>query len=646
LYYRVNNIDREWARTIHPDNLFQQARNSLALQGSAFSGHLDTQNDPREMMCAVPVLHRITETKYGLARYAMIGYSRKSCYDAGIRTMILAPVVREVARWYYDLPSTRSKASNDLFGMPRFENDSSIVVFPVHCDKSVGLSPFIDGIIKMQATFALTKEQSVALCYHVVTNESPFYFWETVREYIVGANNMEALVSSMSPVELGLDFHNRIWHHIKSPRINNPPKRHQPHNGIKPDDEKIRSSIISLIKLTDALASLPSNECCKQFFHSKSIALLIRSTQKGGCHAAGPLTSQGLLHVLSCLGLIPIGLASWGEIAVDQPYLVERDILMNNGRADMYLSCLALSLSSTLSVAEQVNCKYSRYVEKKDNIRRDAIYKNQLVYSIDDSGLLVAFDGKQSHTIGLPAHHWADSRKERPVDSKFWLVPTKTKVKGANRVRNSKKKQKMEDPNEEILEELLPSWEQIVQCPDDIILAFPLNQYLGASVDEGPIPWKRILGKIRAQVVDNKRRITHQFGFYKKNGEYIEPPSTGNLFECVSDCINDGILRYLAENNRPLLAKKVFQMVESEAASEQSESRDWEGCQSNKRSGKTSDIRCRYYILYRSWHENKFKQPQKIAIVRFLARDAVVLAILNDKYLTEEKDWYLLHRDY
>jgi hypothetical protein len=65
--YRVDGIQNDWAKEIHEENLCQQVRNSLATADIAFGGHLDSQNDPRPLMCPVPVVHRIVETRIGPA---------------------------------------------------------------------------------------------------------------------------------------------------------------------------------------------------------------------------------------------------------------------------------------------------------------------------------------------------------------------------------------------------------------------------------------------------------------------------------------------------------------------------------------------------------------------------------------------------
>ena len=93
------------------------------------------------------------------------------------------------------------------------------------------------------------------------------------------------------------------------------PRRHQPHNGRRPPDIKIQQSIINLIQLSEQLYNLDKSECWKQYYHSKSIAILMKSPDNGGCYACGGLSSQTLLYTFACTGLIPISLTHWGELA-------------------------------------------------------------------------------------------------------------------------------------------------------------------------------------------------------------------------------------------------------------------------------------------------------------------------------------------
>lgn len=178
-YHRVDGIQKEWAQRIHPDNLMQQSRVSLSFSTSAFSGHLDSQNDPRYRMSPVPVIHRIVQTTAGPARLAKIGYSRKACYEAGNRRKLLEPIIRKVSKWYQDLPDRRKLVVDDLFHSMEWEESpghgASGVIFPPHCCKSVGLSPYIDGVIKLQNNYSLSRQHCIAICFNVVTSESPFY---------------------------------------------------------------------------------------------------------------------------------------------------------------------------------------------------------------------------------------------------------------------------------------------------------------------------------------------------------------------------------------------------------------------------------------------------------------------------------------
>ena len=117
---------------------------------------MDTQNNQRAFMSPVPVIHRILETPHGLARFARIGYSRKACYEAGLRRKLLEPIVREVSEWYRTLQSTRTTVNNRLYesgGGSGIVREEYGLVLPVHCCKTLGLSPFIDALVKMQAAF-------------------------------------------------------------------------------------------------------------------------------------------------------------------------------------------------------------------------------------------------------------------------------------------------------------------------------------------------------------------------------------------------------------------------------------------------------------------------------------------------------------
>ena len=140
---------------------------------------MDTQNDSRKLMSPVPVIHQIVNTPHGLARFARIGYSRKSCYEAGLRRKLFEPIVREVGGWYANLPPTRTLVNNDLFEAGKASGivcEDYGLVLPVHCCKTVGLSPFIDALVKLQTTYGFSRQHCIAVAYNVVTSERTFFF--------------------------------------------------------------------------------------------------------------------------------------------------------------------------------------------------------------------------------------------------------------------------------------------------------------------------------------------------------------------------------------------------------------------------------------------------------------------------------------
>ncbi len=90
---------------------------------------------------------------------------------------------------------------------------------------------------------------------------------------------------------------------------------------------------------------------------TSDVSILMEKVDKGGCFAAGPLTSQGLLHTMAALGLIPIKFANCGEVVKVPDFL--SDIGKNN-HCQRYLQSLALTLNISLAEAEQVTCKFRR----------------------------------------------------------------------------------------------------------------------------------------------------------------------------------------------------------------------------------------------------------------------------------------------
>jgi hypothetical protein len=208
----------------------------------------------------------------------------------------------------------------------------------------------------------------------------------------------------------------------------------------------------------------------------------------------------------------------------------------------------------------------------------------------------VEYDGENTRHLGIVAEQWNDRRMDRVVDKNYWLIPTSTRVKGRNRVCN-KKTNRIEDPEGDVLENLLPRMDQIVCCRDDIVLSLAIYHYLGNWHGEGPVPENRCFAHRKRIVKDGVVFQNFTFAFKDKVGEWVPLPPCDNFYECKSECIDDGILRYLADQHRQKLSEVVFGYVESEAGREQSNLRDFAFDRTGKRKSNL-DIRCQYYIFY------------------------------------------------
>ncbi len=293
-----------------------------------------------------------------MARLAKIGYSQRSCYSAGVRMKLLRPILQQIIFWYKAQPETRRIASNDLFTM-HSSMLHGCIVFPFHFSKTVGLSPFIDGVIKMQKRYNLTHTHCIGLCYNVLASNSLFYFWHTCQYYLLECDveEVEVIIKSTG-VDLGVLIHDKLWGFIVSNKLNHLPQRHQPCNNTKPSNEIVMTLIVNLIKLSYAMcAAVVDDHNHYMYFHSKAVSKLMEKVDTGGCCAAGPLTSQGLLHTMASLGLIPIKFANFGEVVKVPNFL--SDIEKNN-HCQKYLQSLALTLNISLAEAEQVTRKFRR----------------------------------------------------------------------------------------------------------------------------------------------------------------------------------------------------------------------------------------------------------------------------------------------
>jgi hypothetical protein len=323
-------------------------------------------------MSNVIIIHKMADCVGHVARLAKFGYSRRSCYSAGIRMKLLRPILQQIMSWYKAEPETRRIASNDLFTM----HSSTLhvcIVFPVHFSKTVGLSPFVDGVIKMQKRYSLTYAHSIGLCYNVLANNSSFYFWHTCQYYLLECNVEEVEVITKSTcVDLRVLFQDKLWGFIVSNDYNHLPQRHQPCNNTKPSNSIVKALIVNLIRLSLAMCdAIVDDHNHYVYFHSKAVSILMEKVDKGGCFAAGPLTSQGLLHMMAALGLIPIKFANCGE-GVKVPNFLAN--IEKNNHCEKYLQSLALSLNISLAEAKQVTCKFGRSLTGSEGRYQDATF--------------------------------------------------------------------------------------------------------------------------------------------------------------------------------------------------------------------------------------------------------------------------------
>ena len=648
--FRVEGIAEEWAQKLHPDNLLQASRSSLSFASSGFGPHVDMQNDKRKFMSGVPVIHRIVDTPLGPARFARIGYSRRACYEAGRRRKILEPIVREVSDWYKKLQETRRMVIHTLFHVSignGIHREWCGLIIPVHCCKTVSLSPFIDGLLRLQSSFGFSRQHAVAVAYNVLTSERPFFFWSVTKDYISLVEAEREAVKVQSPVDLGVQFWQKMREKALDQRFKNLPSRHQPHSGALPCIEAIRQSVVNLIKLTDAIAAVPEAHREKEFYHSKSVSILSGSTERGGCYGAGMLTGQSLMHVLACLGLIPFGLAYWGEVAVTPDFLEQRGITKENTKADQFLATLSANLEVSFADAEHIICKYGRHLSKSSDRFRDAIYDGQRVFSISD-GHLVVHDGVTEKRMKAPGPGWPTFVEVPFVDPDYWLMRTKTRVRGHQRIPKSLKQKMVELPTIEQLDDALPGWAEVHFTSNRYPLHVSVNNLLGHATDGTPLPWKNLTPRYKPIVTDNVLKVNWQFAYKTRAGSKRCPPLGNNLYQCQIECKLDGVIRFVALSKPEVLSKCVFRLIESKQGMAQRDERlmkgedDYECGTKRRRSGSIKQT-LGYYILHHV-ERGSTQPPRKIAIVLSLDPDHALVVCLNDNYYTNNKDSFLLRR--
>ena len=406
-------------------------------------------------------------------------------------------------------------------------------------------------------------------------------------------------------------------------------------------------SLVNLIRLTDQLCFLEGAECKKQFTHSKAIAILMMRPEEGGCHACGGLTSQTLLYSLSCIGLVPICISRWGELAAtDTASFLEYHYKLqySEGRSEQFLSCcLASSPGLNLEQIENRVCKWARWkktqittIETIQQKKRssvpfcDGIWPGQSLYQPVADQLKVVTK-TNSKLINPPATDWPHSRGKRSAgDPGYWDQVTRSSKKRVLGCNRRKKKGRVEkiikiSAGQAILLLLAPL-EIVFQshCP---LLYLSINNLLGAVLNENrPVPNRGIRvdrlkkNKGHALSVVDAHNITHTF---------VHPTIK---YSCANDCKVDGSLQYCRLSKPDLLSKYVCSIVFTDQGRNQIRDRETSG-------GSV------YYLLHDNNKRTKSRR-KVIAVVKEVSREHILLAHNNENYGTEKMDFSVIKKSF
>jgi hypothetical protein len=408
LYHRLDNFHARFCRVLHPQGIIPAWRVAISCPDQFLQVHKDSNNESHALMSPVFVLLRLVGTVDGPLRLTKIGYSRKLQLDTTLRESVILPVVNEFLEWEHSQPETLRLCSSQLFDLPASTTLPGVIEFPCHLERSVGVSPYLQVTQNLQKLLSLTRHQCIAMLYHCVTNKSPFFFYKVFQEIKSSPKSEYSALFKLSPTQLGVWFHDKMQQHIGVHKDLDLvlPRRHQPHNCRVTSTSHIKLSIQNLVELCGQVNFLDSMEKAKQFYHSKAVAILMKSPQEGGCHACGGLTSQTLLYSFSCLGLFPIVVAQWGELTGTETagYLEDHyQFSYLEGRAEQFLLC-CVAASGGLSKVQNENriCKWTRYKKQRQkdldngdtgNHHKaafcDAIFPNQNLYHPVDGKLCI-----------------------------------------------------------------------------------------------------------------------------------------------------------------------------------------------------------------------------------------------------------------
>jgi hypothetical protein len=591
--HRVDDFHTKFCHKLHPEGNIPAWRVATSHSNQVLEVHEDSNNDSRPLMSPVGVFSRLYCTEHGPLRLTKIAYSRKSLFDSTVRESILLPIVQEFLTWENSQPDLLKRTSSKLFDQTPNSAIPGAIEFPCHLERSVGVSPYIHATCELQRMLSLNQHQCIAIIYHCVTSESPFFFYSVFEKTTKASHAQHRLLSNMSPVQLGVWFHDEMQQLITANKDSDLhlvlPRRHQPHNGRVTKTCNIELSIHNLIELCDQFSFLETAEASKQFYHSKAVAIMMKSAQDGGCHACGGLTSQTLLYSLACLGLIPISVCRWGELAGTETagYLEDQyQLSYSEGRAEQFFLCCVAD-SEGLSEAQVENriCKWTRHKkqQQRDDARvqdktilskfsfRDVIFSGQNLYH-PVGGKLCIITRKGERTVQPPASKWPSRRlHQQSEQTVYWEQHTKStnkRVLGRNRIAKPKTEKIVTLTAKEVVT-LLPTRLVLVLQEYNPPLELSLNNLLGVVLGEnGPVPKRRIEAEER----------TRKPGFYfviriESTNERLTQAFGDHPYDHARACCSQGALRFALTHNLSATSAFIIDLLHGPKAQIQLRSR-------------------------------------------------------------------------
>ena len=117
---------------------------------------------------------------------AIIGYPRNSIIQASCRYMKYGDCLRAIVSFHDMLPSSQKEITSDLVSMLQAEvhRSGKVVQRPVHINKFVFYSVFIDRIIVITRKYKLPIIKRIPLVYAAILSELPDHFINATKKYV------------------------------------------------------------------------------------------------------------------------------------------------------------------------------------------------------------------------------------------------------------------------------------------------------------------------------------------------------------------------------------------------------------------------------------------------------------------------------